>query len=140
VFGANDITTRVQLHPRLETLVGMRSAPRPGVAKDGLRDDVERSGFGTMIGSPDTDESFVFVLVVLGVLDDNVPITIFVKDVRVEEFVFADLAIAVETLLRETFVGVLRLRIFVEILHVRVRWSRVLRVSQRNGGIGQSTR
>jgi hypothetical protein len=107
----------------------MRTTPSPGVTEDRLRYDVERSGFRTMIGSPDTNESFVFVFFVFGVLDDNVPVTIFVKDIRVEDFEFADFAIAVETLLGETFVGIFRLRVFVKIFHVRVRGGRILRVS-----------
>jgi hypothetical protein len=107
----------------------MCTTPRPGVTEDGLRDDVERSGFRTMIGSPDTNESFVFVFFVFGVLDDNVPVTIFVKTIRVEEFEFADLAIAVEALLGETFVGIFRVRVFVEIFHVRMRGGRILKVS-----------
>src|ERR1700730_15788392 len=108
MFGTENWSSRIQLHPRFETLLRMRTTPSPGVTEDRLRYDVERSGFRTMIGSPDTNESFVFVFFVFGVLDDNVPVTIFVKDIRVEDFEFADFAIAVETLLGETFVGIFR--------------------------------
>jgi hypothetical protein len=96
----------------------MRTTPSPGVAKDGLRNDMERSGFRTMIGSPDANESFIFVFFVFGVLDDNVPVAILIKDICVEEFEFADITIAVESLLDKTFVRVFRLRVFVEVLHV----------------------
>jgi len=95
---------------------------------------VERSGFRTMIGSPDTNESFVFVILVFGVFDDNVPVTVLVKNIRVKELEFADFAITVETLLGETFVGVFRLRVFVEVFHVRVRGGRILTVSGRQDG------
>jgi len=115
----------------------MWTTPRPGVTEDRLRDDVERSGFRTIIGSPDTNESFVFVFFVFGVLDDNVPVTIFVKDICVEEFEFADFTITVETLLGETFVGIFRLRVFVEIFHVRVRGGRILEVSDGQERDGQ---
>jgi hypothetical protein len=97
--------------------------------EDRLRDDVEGSRFRTMIGSPDTNESFVFVFFVFGVFDDNVPVTIFIEDIRIEEFEFADFPIAVETLLGETFVGIFRLRVFVEVFHVRVCGGRILKVS-----------
>ena len=91
-----------------------------------LNDDVERSRFRTMI---ERNESFVFIFFVFGVFDDDVPVTIFVKDIRVEEFEFADFAIAVETLLDETFVGIFRLRVFVEVFDVRVRGGIILEVS-----------
>jgi hypothetical protein len=104
----------------------MCTTPRPSVTEDRLRDDVERSGFRTMIGSPDTNESFVFVFFVFGVLDDNVPVTIFIEDIRIEEFEFA---IGGETLLGETFVGIFRVRVFVEVFHVRVCGGRILKVS-----------
>ena len=94
--------------------------------EDRLRDDVEGSRFRTMIGSPDTNESFVFVFFVFGVLDDNVPVTIFIEDIRIEEFEFA---IGVETLLGETFVGIFRVRVFVEVFYVRVCGGRILKVS-----------
>jgi len=112
----------------------MWTAPRPSVTEDSLRDDVERSWFGTMVGSPDTNESFVFVFLVFGVFDDNVPVAVLVKNIRVKEFKFADVAIAVETLLGETFVGVFGLRVFVKVFHVRVRGGGVLIVSGRGDG------
>ena len=71
-----------------------------------------------MVGSPDANESFVFVFFVFGVLDDDVPVAIFIKNICVEEFEFADIAIAVESLLDKTFVRIFRLRVFVEIFHV----------------------
>src|SRR5271170_817666 len=130
MIGAENWSTRIQLHPWLETLIRMGTTPRPGVTEDSLRNDVEGSGFRTMIGGPDTNESFVFVFLVFGVFDDNVPVTVFVKDICVEEFEFADFATTVETLLGETFVGVFCLRVFVQVFHVRVRRGRVLFKSQ----------
>lgn len=71
----------------------MRTTPKPGFSKGSLRDDVESSGFRTMIGRTGANESFVFVFVFVfiafGVIDDIG--TILVKNFRVKEFEFADI-------------------------------------------------
>ena len=51
------------------------------------------------------------------------------RNVHVEEFEFTDVAVIVETLLSETFVGVFPLRVFVELFHIEVCRGRVLIVS-----------
>ena len=71
-----------------------------------------------MISSPNTNESFVFVFIVFGVFDYDIPVTIFVEAICVENFEFSDFTISIETFLCEFFVGIFGLRIFVEIFHV----------------------
>jgi len=71
-----------------------------------------------MIGSPYANESFSLVFVVFGVFDEDIPVTIFVETVCVEELKLSSFAVAADCLLCETFVGVFTLRVFVKIFHV----------------------
>jgi len=95
-----------------------------------------------MIGSPYANESFSLVFVVFGVFDENIPVTIFVETVCVEEFKFSSFAVAADCLLGETSVRVFTLRVFVKIFHVWVRWRRVLRcvrLKSREGSVQDSS-
>lgn len=71
-----------------------------------------------MIGSPDSNESFEFVVIVLGVLDKDVPVSILVKNVRIEEFKLAGFSTEALIFLDESGVREFGLRIFVEEFHV----------------------
>lgn len=109
MFRAEDMSSGIKFQPWLQTFFGMRTTPRPSIAEECLWDDVQGCRFRTVVRSPYTDESFSLVFVVFGVFDDNVPITVLVKDICVEQFEFADLSIAVEGLVQETFVWIFRL-------------------------------
>jgi len=137
VFCSENRPTRIQFHPWFQMILRMKTTPRPSIAKYGLRNDMKRSRFGTMVSSPDTNESFCFVFIVFGVFDDDIPITIFVETFCVEDFEFWDFTTASETLLCESPVGVFALRILVEIFHVRMSGSRILCSVDSDGGVIQ---
>ena len=79
---------------------------------------MQRSGFRTMIGSPDTDECFSFVIVVFGIFDDDVPITVFVEEISIEKLEFGNITVAMDTFVDELVVRIGALRVFIEHLHV----------------------
>ena len=126
MFRSENRSPRIQFHPRFQFFSSMRTTPRPSIAKDSLWNDMKRSGFRTLIGCPNTNESFAVVFIVFGVFDDDVPVTIFVETICVEDFEFSDFPISIETFLYESFVGVFDLRVFVEVFHVGMGGSRVL--------------
>jgi len=79
---------------------------------------MERCRLWTEIGGPDSNEGFEFVVIVLGVLDEDVPVSILVKDACIEEFILAGFSTKVLIFLDELVVGEFGLRIFVEEFHV----------------------
>ena len=58
-------------------------------------------------------------------LDEDVPVSVLVKQLRVHELELGDISASVLVLLLELVVGVLSLGVFVQVLHVRVRRGRV---------------
>jgi hypothetical protein len=58
-------------------------------------------------------------------LDKHVPIFVLVKDVCVHDFKLADLSATMLVLDNELLVRIFRLRVLVEVFHVRVRRCRV---------------
>jgi hypothetical protein len=51
-------------------------------------------------------------------LDKHIPVTVLIEDIRVHQLELADFPAPIPTLLLELLVWVLRLRVFVEVLHV----------------------
>src|SRR5215468_9830137 len=61
----------------------------------------------------------------LPVFDKYIEITIVIEDACIEKFKLKSLALALSVLIQMPFVRIRRLRIFVEVLHVGMRWSAV---------------
>lgn len=106
-------------------VLGHLFGPGPGVSEKHLRQDVQVGRIGSSVVSGDPDRDAVDVLFVLGILDKDVPVTILVKRVRVQELVLADLSTPVSGFLLELFVGEFVLGVLVQELHVRVGRRRV---------------
>ena len=100
------------------------SAPRPDVAEPERRQDVQRRGLGAAVGDRDLDQD-VFGRR-LRVLDEHVEVAVAVEHARVEQLVLeVRRGRACRLVSHEVVVGIGRLRVLVEILHVRVRRRRV---------------
>src|SRR5262247_3629746 len=61
----------------------------------------------------------------LGILDKDVKIPLGIKDARIEQFILPLIIAQLSALLDELLIGIGRLGIFIEILHVGMRWRRV---------------
>ena len=77
------------------------------------------AGFRSAIAYTDLDQDVVRRL--LGILDKNVEVTVFIEDPGIEQLILHVAAGAPLVGLDQIFVGIRRLRILVQILHVRVR-------------------
>src|ERR1700761_155678 len=80
---------------------------------------MQRGWFRSAITHADLDQDVLWRL--LGILDKNVKIAILVKTSRVQEFIFHVTTVAPSVRLNQIDVGKRRLRILVQVLHVRVR-------------------
>src|SRR5206468_7542607 len=58
----------------------------------------------------------------LGILDKDIEIPLGIEDAGIEQFILPLIIAQLSTLLDELLVGIGRLGIFVEILHVGMRW------------------
>ena len=92
--------------------------PGPGVAEPEVRQQVQRRRFRPAVERLDADAQ-VF-RIDLGVLDENVKVSVFIEDAGVEKLELEAAAGPPLVLRREMGVGELRLRILIEILHVRM--------------------
>ena len=92
--------------------------PGPGIAKPERRQHVQRCRLRPPVvdGDPDQDVLGRF----LGVFHEDVEVAILVEDAGVEQFVLKVLGAARAVGLDQIVVGIGRLRIFVEVLHVGV--------------------
>ena len=95
-------------------------SPRPRVAEPKRRQDPQASRFSPAVVDGNADQYVVRAL--LRVFDENVEVTVILKDAGVEQFVFELLARALRVLLEQLCVRKFVLRVLVQILHVRVRW------------------
>ena len=104
---------------RRSTGRGASSRPRTTVAEPKRRQHVQLRRLGPAIVDADLDQD-VFGRF-LGVFHEHVEITVLVEDARVEQFVLELLAAPSAIGFDQVVVRVGRLRILVEVLHVRVR-------------------
>src|SRR5215510_12608484 len=58
----------------------------------------------------------------LGILDKDVKIALRIEDARIEQFILPLIMAPLSTLLDELLIGIGLLRIFIEILHIGMRW------------------
>ena len=93
--------------------------PRPQIAKPERRQDVQLGRIGAAIVNRDLNENVLGRF--LGILDEDVEVAVVVEDPRVDQFVFELALAAAPVPVHEVGIRERRLRIFVEILHVRVR-------------------
>jgi len=126
MFCPNNRPSRIQLHPWPYILRGIGSTPRPRITKYGLRDNVQGRWVGPTIRGPDANTDFRFVFVVFGVFDEDVPVAVVVEAVGVEKFEFADVSVAIDGFLDETFIRVFALWVFVQVFHVGMGGSGIL--------------
>ncbi len=98
-------------------------SPRPGVPEPQRRQQVQPGGLGAAIVDRHPDEDVVRPG--LGVFDEHVEVPVIVEDPRVDQFVLEFLPRAPLVRLHEVPVGVLPLRVLVDLLHVRVGGRRV---------------
>jgi hypothetical protein len=94
------------------------AAPRPGVAEPQRRQQVQVGFFRTAIVHGDLNQE-IFRRG-LGVFDEHVEVAVLAEDAGVEQLVFEILPAAATVGLDEIVIGIGRLRVLVEILHVRV--------------------
>jgi hypothetical protein len=122
-------------------IFGSIFGPGPSVPEEHLRQDVQVGRIGTSIVCCDTDRHGVRVLFVFGVLhgsayskahrdkrtylDKNIPVSVLVKDIGVDQFEFRDISTSVLVLLLDLLVRESTLRVLVQELHVRVCWGRI---------------
>jgi hypothetical protein len=81
---------------------------------------MQTSGVRTTIICGDANVDVVWTIFVLCVLDENVPVTVFIEDIGVKDLELDNLAAAMLVLADEIFVWISLLRVFVQELHVRV--------------------
>src|SRR5215469_3419080 len=98
-------------------------APRPGIAKPELRQDVQLAGFRAAIHGCNANEDVFDVR--LGVFDDEIEVAIVRKYASVEQFEFWLAAATAAILIDQRLVRELGLRILVQHAHVAVRGSGV---------------
>ena len=93
--------------------------PGPGVSKPNGRKQIQRSRFRSAVGDADANQDIVAIG--LRVLYENIEIAVLVEHSGVQEFVFGLVLSAPAVLLDQSRIGVLLLRILVEVLHIGVR-------------------
>src|SRR5215831_5547950 len=94
--------------------------PGPGVAKPQVRQDMDRGRVRTTVTHFDAYADVFRAR--LGILDKDVKIPLGIEDARIEQLILPLIIAPLPTLLNELLVGIGRLGIFIEILHVGVRW------------------
>src|SRR5205809_1869259 len=92
--------------------------PCPGVSKPDGREQIQWRQLGSTIRDGDTNQDILHIS--LRILDKDVKVAILVKDSGTQQLEFGILASASAVLFDQSCVGILLLRILVEILHVRV--------------------
>src|SRR5262249_27543017 len=97
--------------------------PGPGVAKPQVWQDMNRGRLRTTIANFDAYADIFRAR--LGILDKDVKIPLAIEDARIEQFILPLIITQLFTLLNELLIGIGRLGIFIEILHVGMRWRRV---------------
>ena len=100
-----------------------RALPRPLIAKPERRQDVQLGRFRAAIVDRDLNQNVFGRL--LGILDEHVEVAVLVEHARVEQLVLEFVAAAAAAGLHQVGIRESRLRILVEVLHVRVRRRRV---------------
>ena len=94
------------------------AVPGPQVAEPERRQDVELGRLGAAVVDADPDEDVLGRL--LGILDEHVQVAILIEDARVEQLVLELVPAPAPAGLDQVGVGERRLRVLVEVLHVRV--------------------
>ena len=135
VFGEEQLRGAIAMQPVFAQLMvrglnGARSrfaqrrlaivlAPRPGVAEPQCRQDAQPGRFRPAIvhGDPDEDVFRAF----LGVFDEHVKVAVVVKYAGIEQLVLELFPRSSPVGLDQVPVGILPLRVLVEVLHVGVR-------------------
>src|SRR5207253_10479332 len=107
--------------PGAQGRAALLRTPAPGIAKPEGRQHVDRGSLGPAVRHLDADAEIFYVR--LGVLDEDVEVPVLVEDAGVDQLVLAPGAPAPAVLLDELQVRELRLRVLVQVLHVRMRWS-----------------
>src|SRR3954466_16045322 len=97
----------------------LAAVPAPCVPEPEGREEVQRGGIRSAVVDFDPDVEILDP--VLRILDEDVEVAIACEDASVDELDLAIAAPAAGVLFQQTRVGKLRLRIFVEKLHVRMR-------------------
>ena len=82
--------------------------------------DVERCRAWATVDGCDADAHILRIS--LGILDGNIKISVLGENSRIEQLVFQTTAGAGAIYIHQVFVGVLRMRVLVEIPHVGVSW------------------
>jgi hypothetical protein len=93
-------------------------APRPGIPKPHVGDDVQRRRFRATVIRRDAEQQLLFVLGLLGCLDEDVEISVIFECVCVNYVVFPLVPLTFCVFLDKLFVGETALGEFVEELHV----------------------
>src|SRR5882762_239051 len=78
---------------------------------------------GSRVGYGDSDQDVLRA--VLGVFHEDVEIPVFVKDAGIEQFILHVVLGTTKVSVYEIGIRIGRLRVFIEVLHVRVRWRAV---------------
>src|SRR5262249_34296061 len=97
--------------------------PGPGVAKPQMWQDMDWGRLRTTIAHFDAYADVFRAR--LGILDKDVKIPLGIEDACIEQFILPLIITLLSTLLDELLIGIGRLGIFIEILHVGMRWRRV---------------
>ena len=118
VFRGDDLEgpETINLNERRPVAAGK---PRPEIAIPERRQHIQFGRDGTSIVNRDLNENVLRRF--LGILDEDVEVAVVVEDPRVDQFVFELALAAAPVPVHEVGIRERRLRIFVEILHVRVR-------------------
>ena len=103
----------------LQGRLGRAWPPCPGVAKPEGRQYINFGRLRPAVTHADLDEEVFWRL--LGIFHEDVEVAVFVEDSCVQEFVLHVVTGAPLVRLDQIAVGIFRLRILVQVLHVRVR-------------------
>src|SRR5215470_8165591 len=102
----------------LELRFFILASPRPGVAKPHRGQQMDLRGLGTTVADGDLDQDVLRLD--LGILDEDIKVSVLVEDAGVEQFILGSMSVALPVVFDEGHVRILRLRILVEVLHIRV--------------------
>src|SRR5262245_12216881 len=103
----------------LQMRSGAVSIPRPGIAEPESRQQVQLRCLGPAIEHIDADEN-VFNAG-LGIFDEDVEVTVIIKDASIDQFELSLTPATVAVLLDQQGIRKFSLRIFVEVFHVGMR-------------------
>src|SRR5271157_5484904 len=107
----------------LQRWLGCTGPPGPGVAKPQGRQDIYFRGLRSAITHADLDKDVFRRL--LGIFHEDVEVAVLVEDAGIQQFVLHVVSAASLVVFLEIFVGICRLRILVQVLHVGMRWRAV---------------